>query len=372
MIIEADGLPDHFLMGPSKASRWLKCSGSLNHPDDSEAGPAAIVGKVCHSIAESQLTDKPLNQVDQQYFDGLSAFMQVELMEAVTDCVDFVKGMPFPIKRYETKIPSYFVEEHGGTVDVIATDEQTLHVVDFKFGRGNVCVENNEQLGCYLNLARQLYPNAKKFYGTILQPFNGGQKGPHEFTTKYLNELEGRTLRASIEREYIGGDHCTFCPIISTCKAAAKYIRDQVSDFPDLTAVVADAGPKPSDAEVELLVKLYRTHKIAESASDGAASILKNWARRGVDIQKYGLGVRFTLRHEWNDNAEKVLDRLNVSKGERGEYKLYTPAQLREKLGLSKEAFEADFKDALNFKEVETLVVGRGGKADFSEFPDLG
>lgn len=371
-MLDENGLPDHFLMGPSSSYRWLRCSGSLNHPKDDEAGEAAKIGTLGHSMTESQLRRKPLSADDQKYFESFPKQLQNELSEAVEICVDFVKGLDFPTKLYETKIPSAFIEEHGGTVDVIATDGETIHVVDYKFGRGAVDVAENDQISCYLNLARQLFPKAKRFFGTIIQPFNGGIKGPVEFTAAHLDEIDKKTIRASITREYVGGDHCTFCPILSKCKTAAKYVQSQVSEFPDLTQIAADANGKPKPEEVELVAKLYKTYKIAEAGAEGAATILKAWGRRGVDIQSHGLGIRYSTRHDWNDGAEAALIAAKVDREDWGEFKMFSPAQMRQRIGLSKEAFEADFKEALNVREVETLVMGKGGKTDFSEFPDLG
>lgn len=371
MKLDENGLPDHFLMGPSSAYRWLRCSGSLNHVEDDGGGEAARIGSLCHAIAESQLKKRPLGQDDQRYFDGFTKQLQNELLEAVELCVEFVNSLPMKEKRYETKIPSAFIEEHGGTSDVIATNGVDLHVVDFKFGRGIVEIEDNDQVSCYLNLARQLYPSAKRFFGTIIQPFNGGIKGPIEFSAEHLDEIEKKVIRASITREYVGGDHCTFCPIIARCKAAGKFVQDQVSDFPDLTKLAAETGSRPSDADVELVAKLYKTYKIAEAGAEGAATILKAWGRRGVNIQQHGLGLRYSTRHEWNENAEGALAAAKVDPEDRGEFKLFTPTQLRQRLGITKESFEADFRGALNVREVETLVLGKGGKSDFSEFPDL-
>lgn len=370
-MLDENGLPDHFLMGPSSAYRWLRCSGSLDHVKEDSGSEAARIGTLCHAMAESRLKRKPLSEDDLRYFEGFSKQKQNELTEAVDLCVEFVESLPFPEKRFEAKIPSLFIEEHGGTMDVIATDGYTLHVVDFKFGRGVVEIEDNDQVGCYLNLARQLYPKAKRFFGTIIQPFNGGIKGPIEFTADHLDELDRKVLRASITRNYVGGDHCTFCPILSKCKTAAKFVQEQVSEFPDLTVLVAETNGKPTDEEVELVAKLYKTYKIAESGSEGAGAILKSWGRRGIDIQKHGLGIRYSTRHDWNDNVEAILIATKVDREDWGEFKLYTPTQLRQRLGVTKETFEADFKGALNIREVETLVLGKGGKGDFSEFPDL-
>lgn len=365
--LEADGLPAHFLMGPSSASRWLKCPGSLRvpHPPD-DAGEAAQIGTLGHAMVEAALKVQPLDDDSQAFLESLSDYLRADLEDSVTLCVDFVKGLPQSYKRFETKIPSDVLEEHGGTVDVIAVDAETIHVVDFKFGRVAVEIEDNDQVQCYLNLARQLYPGRSKFIGTILQPFRSAEPETHTFTRAELDDHARRVLAASISDEFHAGDHCKYCPLISKCETAARHVHRELKEFPDLTQIVGGIEELPDADEVALVARIYRTYKLAISGAEGAADILKRWYRRGVDLSAVGLAIRVTHTSKWDDGADDVLKDagLDVSKLK----DLVSPAKVRERVGMSKTEFESHFRHAMKIQDIEALVMGKGGQKEFPEF----
>jgi hypothetical protein len=116
------------------------------------------------------------------------------------------------------------------------------------------------------------------------------------------------------------------------------------------------------------MCKLYKTFKLAEKAAEGAGDILKRWAREGANIKVHGLGLRVTNRTYWADLAEDVLVREGVKSTKYlKEPTLVTPKELRERLGLSDEAFKVMFKDALDLRPITALVMGK----DSNEFPEF-
>jgi hypothetical protein len=310
---------------------------------------------------EIDLTDQPLEQPERAQLEALPDEVRVELEEAVDLCVNLVSEEPGTTRLYETKIHSDLLEEHGGTIDVILVDGNSLHVIDFKFGRTRVEIENNAQIKCYLNLARQLFPEATEFYGSIIQPAFSNQIQTMDFPLHELLQHEADVLEASISDHLKAGDHCKWCPAGPTCQVLAEYLRAQVEEFPDLTQLVSDARSNPTDEQIEQLCKIYKTFKLVENQTKGAGAILKEWARKGSDIEVHGLSVRLTHRKYWKKDAKLPQELVKVT--------FETPAQAQKILNLDKDEFEAKFGDRLDLVESHALVMGR--KAADKEFPEF-
>ena len=366
----ADSLPAHFYLAPSSSSRWINCPGSLReaaaYPD--EAGEAAAIGTLGHYLVEIDILDQPLAQPQREFLESLSDEVRKRLIDHVDICVALVNEIDAKVKLYETKIQSDLLEEHGGTVDVIAFDGETLHVIDFKFGRVLVDHEDNAQIKCYLVLARQMFPEAKRFKGSIIQPVFSREMRTHEYTEAELLDHEAKVLEASITDHLKAGDHCLYCPALIACKEAARHLREQVEQFPDLTKLVGEVkNEKPTPEQLEHLCKMYRTFKLAEKATKGAGEVLKHYARIGEDIAAHGLGVTVRRNTVWNDNAVEVLE--DVIGDLEDCYKLKTPNQVREAHGMTKEEFEEVLERGTRTTESTSLVIGKGFR-EFPEFPD--
>lgn len=364
-----DSFPAHFYLAPSSANRWLNCPGSLRICADitDETSEAAEIGTMCHSFVEAELRGEEPSEADLQLYESLSPDHREWVKEAVNLCVDTVSELEGDLLT-ETKIQHHFLEEHGGTVDVIIHNVDCLHVVDFKFGRVHVEVQGNAQIKCYLNLARQLYPEATKFFGSILQPSVSDKLQTVEFSLDELEYHEIAVVSASVSDTVEAGDHCKWCPALPMCKVAAKYLHDQVREFPDLTQLASEVETTPTAEQVGEVARMYKVCKLAEQACDGAGKILKRWASGGGDLKEYDLGLQTRSRAYWVDGAEEIL------KEKIGDcYKepqLITPAEARKAMGLKKKDFEDQLQDVLTFKQTQALVVGRDVNP-CSEFDEL-
>lgn len=365
-------MPDHFLMAPSSSARWIKCPGSLRvpHPED-EGSEAAWIGSLGHAIVESKLAGRPPHPDDVAFYKSLTEDTQCQLRDSVWKCVEYVRSLEDQgvVFEYERKIASDLIAEHGGTVDVIVywPDTKRLEIIDFKFGRLKVDAGDNTQLMSYVNLARQEFPDARRFFGTIIQPKIYDEPQTVEFSRDQLELHALNVLKASISDEFHAGDHCTFCPVLATCETAAKHSRDEASQFPDLTKLAAQTDTQPTEAEVEQLCRVYRAHKLAEAGSKAAGKLLKEWVKRGADIQTHGLGVRCTGRSHWTDDASDKLTQLGLSPDDYLSESLVSPAKLRDSLGLTKKQFEEKFAEALRIEKTQSLVIGK----DYRTLPEF-
>jgi len=359
-------LPAHFLMGPSSSSRWLECPGSLRvpHPED-EAGEAAAIGTLGHLLVEKGLIfetpcriNKPLEQSDREFLESLPDEVRDQLEEDVDLCVELVDGLAYNQRHLERQIQHDLIEEHGGTVDVIIQHGETLHVIDFKFGRMRVDPEGNPQIMSYINLARQLYPKATRFLGSIIQPKIKRDIQTVEFTLEELDEHERRVLEASISDEFKAGDHCQWCPLLHQCTTAAKHIRDNVEEFPVLTPEV----------DTETLVKIYKIGKLAEKMTKDSGAVLKERLRKGETVE--GVGLRPSGWFVWKANAAEILTEAGVDFDCLVEAKMMSPSASRKKLGIPKDSFDEKFGPAISRRPGVSIVLGKNQLGEFPEFPD--
>lgn len=196
----------HWRLAPSSSGRWLKCPYSAQNLPEIPS-KAAQRGSWLHRVVEYYL------------LHGVPIFGRNKDERHARYCAEYAERVKSPDKLYEQVIESAVVPEHGGTVDVILAGDESIHVVDFKFGKWPVYVENNTQIGCYLNLARQVFPGRKRFFGTILQPQVYNEPQTAEFSGEWLDSLERRAGEAAFSDAKVAGDHCQFCPLRKGCVA---------------------------------------------------------------------------------------------------------------------------------------------------------
>lgn len=393
-------LPDHFLMGPSSAQIWSECPGSLRivHPTEEELGwdtSKANRGTLGHKMVEAQLEafnndctnfkyDYWLPPGVYGYLQSFSPEAKSILTEAVVMCFSYI--MDLIANRYtiqsELKIPDDFLVEHGGTIDIVALkfdgDLPTeMEVVDFKFGQRGVTIENNKQVMSYINLARQQFGTPSVIRGTIIQPAIGGVM-TKEFSIEELDEWASRTMWASASNDFKAGTHCEFCPLRAMCPTHGDYMKRQCrDDFPNLTEAAAKIGKMPTEAEAEMLSKMYRTGKIAEKVCADASTLIKRYYNRGYDFTPYDVDVRKTVRMNWvgedpRECAEVIATEYNLDCHQYiGEPAIISPAVMCGLTGLSLTEFREKYASQLDLREVQNMHTGKIGIKDLPEFTNL-
>ncbi len=150
----------HAKYSASKISRIIRCPGSedfvqylinMKEIPPEETTGAADEGTMLHAQQELNIEGKPLS-------DDLDA-EQLSCIEANRDWLLTLQDKhKFNWAWTEQKfgLDGYGIEDSGGTADVVAGSNNSLHVIDWKFGKGvAVYVEKNEQLMTYLLGAAQ-------------------------------------------------------------------------------------------------------------------------------------------------------------------------------------------------------------------------
>ncbi len=243
----------HALLSASGAGRWLACPPSAKLEDqfpDTES-EAAAEGTLAHELAEMKIRNyfftkefgkrKLNNAVKKLQENGL---WQEEMQGYTDEYLDYIKNTALSLKsapsvRIEQRV--YFKEytfadpedpiEGSGIADCILLYGDTVHVIDFKYGKGvPVSAENNPQLMLYALGAyqayRMLYPISKAKL-TVVQPRLDSiseWECTAEDILKFGEYVKARAaLAVKGEGDFAPGlDTCRFCRAKAQCAARAK------------------------------------------------------------------------------------------------------------------------------------------------------
>ena len=286
---------EHALLSASSAHRWLACTAAPRFEEQFPNGTSdyAEEGSLAHSICElyarkhfTVMTNRKFNselkklQAKPHYSD--------EMLKTAEKYVDYLreKAMSYPTTPYvtfEVKVDfSDYVPEGFGTCDCVMIGGDTLHITDYKHGKGvEVSAEENPQMRLYALGALKMFApvfgdSIKKVSMGICQPRITDDESEDGMTVEELREWgEGIKPRAKEAYDSPGtfcpGEHCRFCKGKAQCRARADQ-NTAFEDFKDFaiegkaapelqalspeTRAVIGLPPMLSDAEIgDLLVR---------------------------------------------------------------------------------------------------------------------
>lgn len=286
---------EHALLSASSAHRWLACTAAPRFEEQFPNGTSdyAEEGSLAHSICElyarkhfTVMTNRKFNselkklQAKPHYSD--------EMLKTAEKYVDYLreKAMSYPTTPYvtfEVKVDfSEYVPEGFGTCDCVMIGGDTLHITDYKHGKGvEVSAEENPQMRLYALGALKMFApvfgdSIKKVSMGICQPRITDDESEDGMTVEELREW-GESIKPRAKEAYDGpgtfcpGEHCRFCKGKAQCRARADQ-NTAFEDFKDCaiagkaapelqalspeTRAVIGLPPMLSDAEIgELLVR---------------------------------------------------------------------------------------------------------------------
>lgn len=330
----ADQKREHALLSASGAERWLHCTPSARLEDTfpDVSGPYAEEGSLAHTMAELKVRKKFIEPMGpKKYHTRLNKLKrdplyQSEMGTCTDDYLDYISGVALkyesePYVTAEVKLDyGDYAPEGFGTADCIIIGDNTLHVIDFKYGKGTpVTVEHNPQLMLYglgaLNKYQLLY-NIGTVALTIFQPRAQGEtvKEWSVSTEKLLAWGDDIKPTARIafdgKGEFVPGDWCRFCRARGTCRSHANQYT-ALEDFGDLSETKTGSFPVPpllSDTEVGEVLK--RAIDIEKWISE-----LKEYALNAVLSGKTIPGwkaVEGRSRRVW-DNMDKAFNDIKAA-----------------------------------------------------------
>ena len=245
----------HALLSASGAHRWLHCTGSplleKDFPDSTSV--YAQEGTLAHELCELKLMAYTGEITKRKLTSMKNKLMKSELWQPEMDStseayLDYIKDITMsytvkPVILTEKKVDfSQYVPEGFGTADCLILAGDTLHVVDYKHGKGVVVdADHNPQMMLYALGAMSelsLLYRFKFVHMTIVQP---RVNNISEFTMTADELIEwGETVvkpkaEAAIsgKGEFEAGDWCRFCRAKRQCKT--RYEAND-SLYPELSA----------------------------------------------------------------------------------------------------------------------------------------
>lgn len=250
----------HAMLSASGAERWLKCTPSavLESEIPDETSEYAAEGAFAHSLAELKLSRAIANTIKPSEFKSQLAKLKKDPMfnEGMEEYIDHYvsivseifmatkKKCPDTLVQLEQRLDfSEWVPDGFGTGDVVLISDDTVEVIDLKYGKG-VPVEaaNNPQIRLYglgaISTYSMLY-DFTKVRMTIVQPRLDSISTEEMEVTDLLEWAEKvirprAELAAKGEGEMVAGDHCRFCKVRYNCRTRAeKNLELAKYDFQD-------------------------------------------------------------------------------------------------------------------------------------------
>lgn len=235
----------HAILSASTAHRWLICAPSARlelEEGQDECSVYAAEGTAAHALAELQLNyrfDKiSIGEYMKEYDEfktnpEFSKYYNKEFEEYVNEHVEYVISLTEELKDFQIFFEVHvnftnIVPQGFGTADVLIVTDDTIHVIDLKFGAGvPVSAINNPQLRLYGLGALNLFPNAKFVKTTINQP-RLMSRDTETITSEELLKWANEYVKPRAEKAMIGEgilhaseEGCRFCKLRGKCKERA-------------------------------------------------------------------------------------------------------------------------------------------------------
>lgn len=235
-------MPDkHAVLSASSSHRWIACppSALLCAKEKDVSSEFAMQGTDAHSLCEFKVK-KSLGQAVKDPTEALTYFD-----EEMADCSDMYaqyvmeqveasrKKCKDPIVLVEQRLDfSKWVPEGFGTGDCVIVADETLTIIDMKYGVGIlVSAEKNPQMMCYALGALALFDGIYDITEVSMTIFQPRRDNISTYTIskeelfKWADEVlsPAAQLAAKGEGEFKAGSHCQFCKVKATCRKRAEY-----------------------------------------------------------------------------------------------------------------------------------------------------
>ena len=259
----------HALLSASSAHRWLACTAAPHFEENFPDGTSTYAeeGTLAHAICELYARKKFTIMTTRKFNAELKKLQaqplyQEEMLRTAEAYVEYLteKAMSYtatPHVAMEVRVDlTDYIPDGFGTCDCIMVGGDTLHITDYKHGKGvPVSAVENPQMRLYALGALRLYSavygdQIKKVSMGICQPRLSEDASEDALTVEELLAW-GERIKPIAKEAYDGpgtfcpGDHCRFCKGKAQCRARAAHFAG-FSEF-----IGADIEGRMTEADVE-------------------------------------------------------------------------------------------------------------------------
>lgn len=235
----------HALLSASSSHRWLHCTGAprLEATFEDTTSVYAKEGTLAHELCELKLKSYTTPMAKGAYTRALNKLKKNELwhdeMDETTEVyLDYVKSVLLSYKISPSVIIekrvdfSVYVPEGFGTADCLILAGDTLHVIDYKHGKGVVVdADHNPQMMLYALGAMHDYSllySFKTIKMAIVQP-RVNNISEFEISSEELKEWGETVVKPKAQEAFAeeghtfeAGEWCGFCRAKKQCKARCE------------------------------------------------------------------------------------------------------------------------------------------------------
>lgn len=372
----------HALLSPSSSKRWINCTPSarLESFEKDSQSSAALEGTTAHEVAElvvrlhlKEISETAFEKSISEMRDNAHRLMysdeMIEHARGYLDCIkDLITENLVGAHRCVVEAGIQMDKVTGergrkGHVDFLAYDEETILVVDYKYGRGvKVDAPENSQMRIYaLGCLHSSTHKFKKVITCIYQP-RLDNISIEEISVEELKAWHKTIVIPAAKKALKGeglqkaGDWCKFCKVAGKCASLASFsTKEALRDF-DVTLL------RP-----EQQVELFKKQKIV---LDFFKALEKDMLKNMLSGQKYkGLKlVEARKNRAWVDQeaAMTLLELNGYNEEQISDRKLKAIGAIEKLVG--KELFNSDLS-VLTHKPKGGPVIAdiKDKRADFND-----
>ena len=334
----------HALLSASSAHRWLECppSAVANEAYPNQDTTFTQEGTLAHEVAEKVARS---NMDGKSWMSDNSKGITHEMLECAKEYADYIeehKKSNDAIVLLEQRVDfSPWVPDGFGTCDCIIIQDDTLTIIDYKYGQGvPVSAVDNPQMKLYALGALNDYGIAldvKKVEMHIFQP-RLNNISTDSIAVEALTEWAEKTVKPVAEKaiqgkgKYAPGEHCRFCQHGGKCRALTKLCTEYLDTHGLRVALPVLAPHEVADVlRMEPMVTLW-----LKKVKEQALTTLMN----GEELPGYKLVEGKLGNRKWKDERTvlQVLNGAGYDDAEITETKVLSPSQMDKAIGKKKVA----------------------------------